>query len=71
MFCVDVVGHKQLVHQTLFDELYQVVDSLAIGDHVHTGVELIEGALGAKKIVLNVAAQFGKLQQLIDVENGT
>jgi len=38
MFCVDVVGHEQLVHQTLFDELYQVVDSLAIGDHVHTGI---------------------------------
>jgi len=67
---MDVVGHEQLVHQTLFNQLYQIVDTLAIGDHIHTGIQLIEGALRSKEIVLNVAAQLGEFQQLIDVENG-
>lgn len=69
MFCVDVVRHEQPVHESLVDQLHDVLNALSVGYHVHGGVKLIVGGLCAEEIVLQVTAQLGKLQQLIHVEN--
>lgn len=61
MLCVYVVRHKKPVNESFIDQLDEIFNALAIWNHVHCWIKLIVGALCAKEIVLQVAAQLGKL----------
>lgn len=69
MLCVNVVRHEQPVHESLVDQLHDVLNALSVGYHVHSGVKLVVGGLCAEEIVLQVTAQLGELQQLIHVKD--
>lgn len=56
MLCVNVVRHEQPVDKSLVDELHNILNTLSIGYHVYTGVELIVGGLSAEEIVLQITA---------------
>lgn len=65
-----IVWQQNSIHQTLLQQFEHIRNALTIRWHVNSGIELIKWALSTEEVVLNIAAQFGELQHLIDVQEG-